>query len=345
MRLICPNCDAQYEVDDQVIPDGGRDVQCSNCGHTWFQMPAHLDTETPEEFGFASHDDASEPLPSGTPLSAEEELAAAQAEIEAPSVSEPIEDAAQPPEPEVTEPVQAPPAVETWDDAPAVEPDFSPEAEDASLHEAIADAQIQDVEDNPPAPPERPQTVVSEDIKDLLREEAAYNDAFSDRPTDGLDSQPDLGIDEAQASSDQAMREKMARLRGLDPADPALTSAGVAANGKRRELLPDIEEINSTLSADDEREADGTVLGEEDRRVRAKRGGFKSVFALLVIAAALLVGLYVLAPSIAESVPALAGPMETYVNAANDVRADLDVMLKSVGERLNSLLSQLNSDS
>ena len=41
MRLICPNCDAQYEVDDGAVPPGGRDVQCSNCGHAWFQM--HVD--------------------------------------------------------------------------------------------------------------------------------------------------------------------------------------------------------------------------------------------------------------------------------------------------------------
>lgn len=37
MRLICPNCDAQYDVSDDAIPSGGRDVQCSNCKHTWFQ--------------------------------------------------------------------------------------------------------------------------------------------------------------------------------------------------------------------------------------------------------------------------------------------------------------------
>lgn len=37
MRLICPNCDAEYEVDDAAIPSAGRDVQCSNCGHAWFQ--------------------------------------------------------------------------------------------------------------------------------------------------------------------------------------------------------------------------------------------------------------------------------------------------------------------
>lgn len=37
MRLTCPNCSAQYEVPDEVIPEDGRDVQCSNCDHTWFQ--------------------------------------------------------------------------------------------------------------------------------------------------------------------------------------------------------------------------------------------------------------------------------------------------------------------
>jgi predicted Zn finger-like uncharacterized protein len=37
MRLICPNCVAQYEVDEDVIPPEGRDVQCANCGHNWFQ--------------------------------------------------------------------------------------------------------------------------------------------------------------------------------------------------------------------------------------------------------------------------------------------------------------------
>ncbi|WP_255553451.1 zinc-ribbon domain-containing protein [Maritimibacter sp. DP1N21-5] len=56
MRLVCPNCGAQYEVDDRVIPEGGRDVQCSNCGHAWFQRPAN--------WGVGDADDAgSEPAP------------------------------------------------------------------------------------------------------------------------------------------------------------------------------------------------------------------------------------------------------------------------------------------
>jgi predicted Zn finger-like uncharacterized protein len=42
MRLTCPNCKAQYEVSEGVIPPGGRDVQCSACGSTWFQYPAEV---------------------------------------------------------------------------------------------------------------------------------------------------------------------------------------------------------------------------------------------------------------------------------------------------------------
>lgn len=42
MRLTCPNCNAQYEVEDSVIPAAGRDVQCSACGHSWFQYPADV---------------------------------------------------------------------------------------------------------------------------------------------------------------------------------------------------------------------------------------------------------------------------------------------------------------
>lgn len=39
MRLICPNCGAQYEVPPEAIPPAGRDVQCSACGRTWFEKP------------------------------------------------------------------------------------------------------------------------------------------------------------------------------------------------------------------------------------------------------------------------------------------------------------------
>ena len=36
MFIKCPNCDAQYEVPNDIIPATGRDVQCSSCSKTWF---------------------------------------------------------------------------------------------------------------------------------------------------------------------------------------------------------------------------------------------------------------------------------------------------------------------
>jgi predicted Zn finger-like uncharacterized protein len=47
MRLVCPNCAAQYEVGDDAIPESGRNVQCASCGDTWFQdkRPASIRVE------------------------------------------------------------------------------------------------------------------------------------------------------------------------------------------------------------------------------------------------------------------------------------------------------------
>lgn len=56
MRLICPNCAAQYEVPDDVIPAEGRDVQCSNCAQTWFQAAANSPDE--EDAADSSLDEA-----------------------------------------------------------------------------------------------------------------------------------------------------------------------------------------------------------------------------------------------------------------------------------------------
>lgn len=63
MRLVCPNCDAEYEVDASVIPDGGRDVQCSNCGHAWFQISPELEAEIAAEEALYDAPPARQPAP------------------------------------------------------------------------------------------------------------------------------------------------------------------------------------------------------------------------------------------------------------------------------------------
>lgn len=57
MQLICPNCVAQYEIDESNIPAEGRDVECASCGHHWFQDKVQMfssDFETPSNTGSAT---------------------------------------------------------------------------------------------------------------------------------------------------------------------------------------------------------------------------------------------------------------------------------------------------
>ena len=39
MRLICPSCSSQYNVDASLFPEEGREVQCAQCEHKWVQYP------------------------------------------------------------------------------------------------------------------------------------------------------------------------------------------------------------------------------------------------------------------------------------------------------------------
>ena len=35
MFIKCPNCNKKFDVDQNLIPDSGRLVQCGSCQHTW----------------------------------------------------------------------------------------------------------------------------------------------------------------------------------------------------------------------------------------------------------------------------------------------------------------------
>ena len=189
MRLICPNCDAQYEVPDEVMPSSGRDVQCSNCGQTWFQH--HPD------FPPLDDEDDSRISTVSAALSAREDAddgVAPEHDVDAPAP-------ASPPEP----------------DADAAE---DPDAGE-SAH---------------PAPPPRKQLDPS--VADILRQEAeAEQEARRRRQAQTLESQPDLGLEEADqpSESDRAQQAKarMSRLRGEEQHSTAETTAAAAAVASR----------------------------------------------------------------------------------------------------------------
>ena len=36
MIITCPNCNKKFKIDNSLIPNEGRDLQCGSCDHIWF---------------------------------------------------------------------------------------------------------------------------------------------------------------------------------------------------------------------------------------------------------------------------------------------------------------------
>ena len=294
MRLTCPNCDAQYEVPDEVMPLEGRDVQCSACGCTWFEPhPDHPETAAPEapdidddpdrnadpEF---DSDDAGADL-TGDDLAAGDEDAGEEDDTE----DEPEDD-------------------HDWHGHAAEAPDAPPE---------------------PQAPPPQAPRRVGPEVSDILREEARREAEL--RAADALESQPDLGLDaHPGADADRRAREaetRKARMRG-EPAEPAPTGT---RTGGRRNVFPDIDDINATLrNGDRETRTDlGPVRAEPDQTPPRRKGSFLRGFAVALLLAAMLALIYTNAQRIADTVPGADPMLSAYVALVDQGRIWLDAQV------------------
>ena len=48
MIITCPNCNKQFKIDNFLIPDEGRDLQCGSCNHIWFYNTQEKNNEVLE---------------------------------------------------------------------------------------------------------------------------------------------------------------------------------------------------------------------------------------------------------------------------------------------------------
>lgn len=274
MRLICPNCDAEYLVDDAAIPDTGRDVQCSNCGHAWFQLRPEVEAMlAQEEALFGAVEDTTSPasaVPQPTPPVAD--MPAAVSTVG--TVSEPV------------------------------------------------------------------RRNLDESILSVLREEAEREAAARRAEAPPMEAQVEMGLPEPAAPPApsagvlDATARRLARLKGLDPDARPVPPA---KPGSRRELLPDIEEINSSLKP-----TQRPTLDEDGEEIlpATPSSGFRSGFLLMLILAAALVAAYVMAPKIAQQFPGAEGAMTAYVAQVDAARLWLDGVLRGLTEQLQSVSGQ-----
>lgn len=331
MRLVCPNCAAQYNVDDRAIPPGGRDVQCSNCGHTWFQT------------GLGSGD-RPRVRPAGTVATAGQPPAPSDADAPAdwpepdpwPEVTVPdAPDGADTPDadwrdPEPQDSPAAPARVASGPgpDAPAAEPAVPAPAASRSLPVLHDDGDWED--DEPadhlpdarslavgPAPqppggeaPVQGRRVLDEAVLAILREEAEREARARRADAQGVETQAELGLP-APVPAPASRRAITADAPPL-PAEPP------------PDTLPDAAGISSSLSAPD---GDATPA---DVRPATGRTGFAAGFAGMLALGGLALALYLLAPQIGAAVPALAEPIAAYVDAADAARRWLSAALAGV---------------
>jgi predicted Zn finger-like uncharacterized protein len=262
MRLTCPNCSAQYEVPDEVIPEEGRDVQCSNCENTWFQAK-YPDQPAPA---------ATEPVVEETPAEVEPEPAKAAEEAFA----------------RVTE-VKV-------DKKPAPPPKPAPTLEPAAA-----------VRPSEPDKPSEPAATGNVDpaVASILKEEAAREADLRAQEGGSLETQTDLALDtppEPEPDTERAIKE--------------LTATETAEDAGQKDVLPDVEAINSSLRSDD-------IVAAEETPPR-KSGGFMRGFAAILIVGIILMLIYGNAQQISQAVPQAEPILEPYVTMVDQARLWLE---------------------
>lgn len=329
MRLICPNCGAQYEVPEGAVPETGRDVECSNCGETWFVQPGGAEAQEPPAVEAPQPstppEDEPEPEPAEPPrtdrprrreldphvasvLQAERDLAARRrAEREAQSFeSQP--DLALEQVPETARPRREP------------QPQQFDETDEAAEPFAFVPSEPPEAEEDP----ERPEDAADQDVE--VEPSAETTEPERDEATAPVrDTEDHIAHD--PGPTEQTPAERAAAAEGF----------------QRRELLPDIDTINSSLqprqgSSNAKRwqvQSTGAELREQRRR-----GGFRIGFLTVLLLALLLTLAYGQADRIARTVPAASPLLESYVETVNAGRLWLDLHLQEVLAQLETLAQQ-----
>lgn len=294
MRLLCPNCDAEYEVDAAAIPSNGRDVQCSNCGHAWFQQ--HPDAEADYDAEQALYDPPP-PLPNA------------------------FETAAQQPAPEPVVPVLASDDPESIldamgdldDDLPNAQPSnsefiYSDEPDFAEPDAPEPDVPESDLANMPST--DMPAQQIDPDALQILREEAARETAqrLAENAPQTLEQQTEMGL--IAPSSSPIVARRVARLKGIQPAQVTIATPA-------RDRLPAVDDINAALRSGDD-------LDPSDAQGQDRKTGSKAGFWAVILAAGTAAAGYVFSPEIAAKLPQIAGPIDGYVGFINGLRGAID---------------------
>ncbi|SFH12984.1 MJ0042 family finger-like domain-containing protein [Palleronia marisminoris] len=195
---------------------------------------------------------------------------------------------------------------EDTSDAAADEPEPEYEADDADAEEQPeGEVTVTRV----------PRRELDPDARRILREEAQREAARRrTRHVTAIEMQPDPALEVAPPAE--------------EPAAPAYSAQRRRSGGGG--MFPDIEEINSTLSA-------GTEADRDLTEPASASGAFRSGFLLMLALAILIMALYLAAPWLAAQVPALEPALAGYVGGVNSFRMAVEGLLQGAAEWIDGL--------
>lgn len=328
MRLICAGCGAQYEVAERAIPDDGREVKCSACGHVWFQMP-------PPAFGDA------QPLPRRPVDPDALRILREEAEREARARHAPRAESPQAagPVPQAGAPVAA--------------------AEGATLTLAETAEGGRDDANGADDGAAGPQAATAEPVPGKATTTPVVAEAGAPAPGPAFPDpvlEPSSGIAAAALSSDPAIGTATPRMAQALPPDAAIPEtataqaaaqapvqpAGSPAAGAPAAPAPDVPRTDdpearpvratpARAPLPDPRAAQSSLAAAP---VERRRGRFATGLVAALVLLGLLAGLYVVAPGMAQDAPAAAPYLHGYVQTIDEARHWLDTTMAPLLARL-----------
>ena len=297
MELICPSCEARYQVPDGSIGEKGRQVSCMNCGHGWHAFP-------PLVLG----------APGQTPLTS------------------PGWQGSEPAAPRVAEPVQ--PVAVAADEGPRIHGDMtrgwarqpaegtsptdSAGRENRSRSEQLAEIR------------ELMAEVQSEQSPSEFRETGAAIDDTATHRSDSDANPEGTPREQAQALFDQTERAETAssgeeRRANADPdeteADPLRQRLGRQAEQKVQAKPTDVRRLRRRHDKRERQRKHARAAGS---------GAFMTGFLLVAMVAAVMIALYMLSPQIVERVPSTENAMNQYVETIDGWRVSVAETYESV---------------
>ena len=336
MRLVCPNCGAQYEVDDALIPAEGRDVQCSDCGHAWYFSPVPASADAAPQ---------AQDLPAPKPPEPQPPPRTAAARPVPPSASTV---APLPARPQGTPQSPDTPSADSAADAaagtdPKVRlPDRAPATPSPSI---AASPPLRETAGQPaPAAATPPPRRQDASVLGVLREEAAYESDRRKREAGALESQPDLGLAQGARTTPRSGArpddDTGSRAAPGDAGSEHSLEVAQSTDAQRRHGLPDIDDISSTLQPVAQRRAAGKSGEPPVQAEDPERQSFVSGLAAVIGALAVLTGLYLVAPPLAARFPVLEPPLQAYVLTVDHIRVWLSATVDQALAALTRILRQ-----